>query len=65
MKEKVLELMEKNNVTVAVISDETGVPRTTLYSIVNDDNNARSVNAKTLHAIAKFFGVPMDYFMED
>ena len=64
MRDKFLSLLENKGVRVADVAKETGIPKTTLSSFINDEREERGLNAETLMKLARYFGVPMEYFME-
>lgn len=61
MYKKVAELMHKHNMTIADLSKATGIP----YSTISSWNVGKSKpNFQNLFQIAKYFGVPLEYFAE-
>lgn len=62
MKQKLIELMEQKGVKTSDVAKATGVPKTTLYSFLQED---RGMNAETLAKVARYFGVPMEDFIND
>ena len=62
MYERFEQLLDQNNVTAYQVSKETGIPASTF----SDWKSGRShPGAKKIYLLAKFFGVPMEYFLED
>ncbi len=62
MYKKFAELLEKTNKTAYQVSKDTGIAQ----SVLSDWKTGRS-NPKTdkLKILADYFGVPIDYFLED
>ena len=61
MYEKFLKLLEERNLTAYKVSIDTGIPQSTF----TDWKTGRSEpGARKLYVLAKYFGVPMEYFME-
>lgn len=59
---KFVALLEKSNKTAYLVSKETGIPQATL----SDWKNGRSKpKFDKLLILAKYFGVPVEYFAED
>lgn len=62
MYEKLERLLKERETTIYSVSKSTGVPSSVIY----DWKKGRCTpKADKLYAIAKYFGVPMEYFMED
>lgn len=62
MYEKFAELLVKNNKTAYAVAKETGIAQ----SVLSDWKNGRSKpKADKLKRIADYFGVTMDYFLEE
>lgn len=61
MYEKFSELLDKTNKTAYQVSKDTGIPQ----SVLSDWKRGRS-NVKTdkLMILAKYFDVPIEYFLE-
>lgn len=55
-------LRKDNNVSITMLSKETGIARSTIYRWENSDSGPKSV--ETLLLIAEFFGVPPAYFIQ-
>ena len=62
MYEKFEKLLEERNTTIYRVAKDTGVHASTLYDW---KYGSYTPKADKLYAIAKYFGVPMEYFMED
>ena len=62
MYKKFADLLEKNNKTAYMVSKETGISQAT----ISDWKNGRSKpKFDKLLILAKYFGVPVEYFAED
>lgn len=62
MYEKFAELLEKNNKTAYQVSKETGIPQ----SVLSDWKRGRSKpKAEKLKILADYFGVSIEYFLEE
>ena len=62
MYEKFAELLDKNNKTAYAVSKETGIAQ----SVFSDWKTGRSKpKFDKLLILAKYFGVPVEYFAED
>lgn len=62
MYEKFAELLEKNNKTVYQVSKETGIPQ----SVLSDWKRGRSTpKVDKLKILADYFGVSIEYFLEE
>lgn len=62
MYEKFAELLVKNNKTAYAVAKETGIAQ----SVLSDWKNGRSKpKADKLKRIADYFGVTVDYFLEE
>lgn len=62
MYKKFLQLLLKNNVTAYAVGKATEIPQSTF----SDWKSGRSKpGVEKLAKIAKFFDVPMEYFLED
>lgn len=61
MYEKFAELLDKNNKTAYVVAKETGIAQ----SVLSDWKTGRSTpKFDKLLVLAKYFGVPVEYFAE-
>lgn len=63
MRERFLELLERDGLNVAQVAKATNIPKTTLYSMVKDEKETRGMSSSNLLTLAKFFGVTMEYLM--
>lgn len=61
MYEKFAELLEKTNKTAYQVSKDTGISTATLS---NWKNGIYKPKADKLKILAKYFGVPIEYFLE-
>ncbi len=62
MYEKFAELLDKNNKTAYVVAKETGIAQ----SVLSDWKTGRSTpKFDKLLVLAKYFGVPVEYFAEE
>ena len=62
MYEKFETILNAKGVTAYQVAKETGIP----VSTFSDWKSGRSKpGAKKIYLLAKFFGVPMEYFFED
>ena len=62
MYEKFAELLEKNNKTAYQVSKETGIPQ----SVLSDWKRGRSKpKVEKLKILADYFGVSIEYFLEE
>ena len=62
MYKKFADLLEQSNKTAYLVSKETGIAQ----SVVSDWKNGRSKpKFDKLLAIARYFGVPVEYFADD
>lgn len=62
MYEKFAELLEKTNKTAYRVSKETGIPQ----SVLSDWKRGRSKpKAEKLKILADYFGVSIEYFLEE
>ena len=62
MYEKFSELLEKTNKTAYLVSKETGIPQ----SVLSDWKRGRSTpKVDKLKIIADYFGVSIEYFLEE
>ena len=62
MYEKLAELLDKNNKTAYVVAKETGIAQ----SVLSDWKTGRSTpKFDKLLVLAKYFGVPVEYFAEE
>lgn len=62
MYEKFSELLEKTNKTAYQVSKETGIPQ----SVLSDWKRGRSKpKAEKLKILADYFGVSIEYFLEE
>jgi repressor LexA len=60
--EKFAELLDKNNKTAYVVAKETGIAQ----SVLSDWKTGRSTpKFDKLLVLAKYFGVPVEYFAEE
>lgn len=55
-----LRLLTINNVTITEVAKQTGVPKSTLYSIVQRNSNRADLT--DMLKVARYFGVSLDYF---
>lgn len=62
MYKKFAELLEKNNITAYQVSKQTGVSTSTLSEWKNGNYTPK---LDKMQKIANFFGVTVDYFLED
>lgn len=62
MYKKFAELLEKHEITAYQISKKTGVSTSTLSEWKNGNYTPK---VDKLQKIANFFGVPLDYFLEE
>lgn len=61
MYEKFLKLLEERDITPYRVATDTGIPQSTF----SDWKAGRSMpGAEKIYKLAKYFGVPMEYFME-
>ena len=60
MYEKFMKLLKRNGKTVYQVCKETGIPESTLYMWKRRKGNA---SIKTMVILAKYFNVPVDYFL--
>lgn len=60
---KVRDLLSSSNQKTSVISKETGIPYTTLDSILKQ--NTKDIKFDTITKLAKYFNVTLDYFYEE
>ena len=62
MYQRFVELLEKTNKTKYRVSKDTGIPQ----SVLSNWKSGRSKpKADKLKKLAKYFGVPMEYFVEE
>lgn len=59
---KIKELCEDNDITIKHLAEEVYVSKDSLYSYTY---GRCYPNAEVLHDIAKYFGVPMEYFWDE
>ena len=65
MYEKFLALLREKEVTIADVSRETGIPFSTLSMWkARQDKNAK-LSLENTAKIAKYFGVGIEYFLEE
>lgn len=57
MKNKIRELILKNNINISLLSEKTGIGRTTLYQIKNEKSIP---NIEYALKLAKYFNVKVD-----
>ena len=62
MYKKFAELLEKNNMTAYQVSKQTGISTSTLSEWKNGNYTPK---LDKLQKIANFFGVTVDYFLEE
>lgn len=62
MYEKFARLLEERNITAYQVSKDTGIATATLTEW---KNNTYKPKVDKLMVLAKYFGVPLDYFLED
>ena len=62
MYEKFARLLEERNLTAYQVSKDTGIATATLTEW---KNNTYKPKVDKLMILAKYFGVPLDYFLED
>ncbi len=60
---KLQELLSCKNITVSQLAKNTGVPASTIYGIINRNNE--KVNLDTLNKICNELGVKLEYFTEE
>ena len=65
MYEKYLALLEERGVTTATVCRETGIPESTLSMWKSRQDKRANLSVENLAKIAKFFNVPIDYFLEE
>ena len=59
---KLERLLEETNKSVSEVAKATGVPGSTIYSIIRRDNS--KVDIDVLQKIADYLGVSLDYFSD-
>lgn len=60
---KVRELLNSSNKKTSIISKDTGIPYTTLDSIIKE--NTKDIKFDTITKLAKYFNVTLDYFYDE
>ncbi|MCD8396127.1 MAG: helix-turn-helix domain-containing protein [Lachnospiraceae bacterium] len=62
MYKKYLELLAETNKTSYQVSQETGISQT---AFSNWKNRGTKPSLESLHKLSKYFGVSIEYFLED
>lgn len=67
MYQKYVELLEKHNVTTYQVCKETGLNQAmfTMWKQRAETDKKATINIYDLKKIADFFGVPIEYFVEE
>jgi transcriptional regulator with XRE-family HTH domain len=65
MYEKYLALLAEHGVTTATVCKETGISESTMSMWKSRQEKGAKLGVENLAKIAKYFGVPIEYFLED
>ena len=60
--EKLQVLLDSRNLKPGTLATQTGIPKSTIYSILKRNN--KNVNLSVMEKIAAAFDVPVDYFFD-
>ena len=60
--EKLAELLQTKGIKAGALARETGIPKSTIYSIIKRNN--KNVDYSVMEKIAEFLGVPVEYFYD-
>lgn len=60
--EKIKKLLEMHGMKAATLSAKTGIPKSTIYSIINRNN--KNVDYSIMEKIADALDVPVEYFFD-
>jgi transcriptional regulator with XRE-family HTH domain len=64
LNEKLVYLMQKKQINTAELSRKTGLPYTTIDGLLKR-NIVEKIKLQNLYPLKKFFGVSLDYLMDD